>query len=125
MKVLTQEETVDKLVSTALGGYAAATYNELLQLFGKPTYGPDDQLDKSNFEWIIEYSGKIFSIYDWKCTKDYSMHERNLWHVGSEWRDGGVNMISAFNAELNKKLAEIREKNHQLLRNIYVVTIPK
>lgn len=121
MRVLTKQETADKMVSTALAGYVAATYLELITLFGDPTYTVEDGLDKTNFEWIIEHAGKVFSIYDWKCTEVYSIEERNLWHLGAEWRDGDQSMINSFNTEINKRLAKIRNSNERILENIYIV----
>jgi len=108
MNTLTQKEVSDNNVSTSLASYVSATYDELTQIFGSPTYDLNDGLDKSNFEWVIEFSGYFFTIYDWKCTAIFSIRERNLWHLGSEWRRSDNAITLAFTTELNKKISAIR-----------------
>ena len=65
---------------TSLQGYIGATYNELVEVFGQPTYGPDAQEDKITCEWVVDIGGTVCTIYDYKTRStpygDYS------WHIG-------------------------------------------
>lgn len=108
MQTLSQKEVSENNVSTAFASYVSATYDELNEVLGSPTYDLNDGLDKSNFEWVIEFAGYFFTIYDWKCTAIYSINERNLWHLGAEWRRSDNAITLAFTTELNKKIAELR-----------------
>ena len=59
-----------------------ATYWELVEAFGHPTYADPKYLDdKLNVEWVLEIDGVVATIYDWKIgTKEYS--ENTLWNIG-------------------------------------------
>jgi hypothetical protein len=82
---------------TSLQGYVAATYDELVDVFGEPDYkspGPDTEYwseDKveTEWEWVDEDYGKI-TIYDWKQfdggrTSRSGMPYR--WHIGGRSRE--------------------------------------
>lgn len=88
-------EIVENLTrSTSLQGYSVeATYSQLKQLFGKPSFSSGDPYDKVNTEWCIygkvyftdEYGDKDYeviqaTVYNWKTggtpTEEYE------WHVG-------------------------------------------
>ena len=88
-------EIVENLTrSTSLQGYSVeATYSQLKQLFGKPSFSSGDPYDKVNIEWCIE--GKIFftdeyaetdyenveaTVYNWKT--GLSPREEYLRHIG-------------------------------------------
>lgn len=68
----------------SLKGYVRATYLDLVEVFGEPSYGPDDyELDKTTCEWHLRFEdGTLATIYDWKTgetpTQLYS------WHVGGK-----------------------------------------
>lgn len=62
-----------------------ATYNQLVKVFGEPTWDYSDD-GKVSSEWELELEdGTVFTIYDWKenippCTlPDTSF----TWHIGS------------------------------------------
>ena len=56
------------------------TYDDLESIFGEPVYKGGDKI---NFQWVVEYDGDIFTIYDWKYPDaDYVKNE--LGH------DGGI-----------------------------------
>lgn len=71
---------------TSLQGYVSATYNEIVEVFGVPTYDTPSGDDKVNTEWEMydEYAGPV-RIYDWK---DYDGGELSRsgqpyrWHIG-------------------------------------------
>ena len=125
METLTQNQVIQSNVSTALSGYVDATYAELLQILGEPTYDLNDGLDKTNFEWYVLFKGQIFTIYDWKCTPAYSVQERNQWHVGSQWRQNtGLVSTDNFIQELKERVSNIRNEN-VFSDKIFIVTIKK
>jgi hypothetical protein len=66
--------------TTSLQGYVESTYNELVEIFGTPTYGPDSQEDKVSCEWILDIDGTVCTIYDYK-TKGTPYGKYN-WHIG-------------------------------------------
>jgi hypothetical protein len=56
------------------------TYDDLVSIFGDPVHQDGD---KTNFEWVVDFEGDTFTIYDWKYPdKDYVKNE--LGH------DGGI-----------------------------------
>jgi len=59
-------------------GEVLTTYDKLVSVFGKPTFGKGD---KVNVEWRLLFSdGTQASIYDWKeDTIPLGPHE---WHIG-------------------------------------------
>ena len=71
-----------------------ATYDQLVEIFGKPTYTDADPYEKVNAEWTIEskvveknedpddYFYKGFTIYNWKT--GYIPTEEYEWHVGGK-----------------------------------------
>ena len=63
------------------------TYDDLISIFGEPVLKGGD---KTNFEWVVEYDGDIFTIYDWKYpdanfVKDELGHDGGIsFHVGGK-----------------------------------------
>jgi len=74
--------TKTKLVNgTSLKGRIVTTYDELVRVFGAPTYGPEDSGDKVTCEWCIKFrDGTIATIYDWK--EIYTPRGEYGWHIG-------------------------------------------
>ena len=74
---------------TSLQGYVKTTYDELVSVFGKPKYGPNDGGDKVTCEWSIDVSYvdesgdekiETVTIYDWKQYNTPFNEYR--WHIG-------------------------------------------
>jgi hypothetical protein len=62
-------------------GYITISYAELVEIFGRPKYGPNADLDKTTCEWALEFEdGTKASIYDYK-TSSTPMREY-AWHIG-------------------------------------------
>ena len=114
MKVLTKEELFESNRSTSFQGYLNATFSELTTILGAPTFDPGDELDATNFEWCIMFCGNLFTVYDWKSTEEYSITERQLWHVGAEWRGNDLTPVGWFQSEINRHLAKLNNKNEAL-----------
>ena len=91
-KKLTKEEATHAIFGTSLKGYlkTGIRFIDLYQTLGEPTFKPEDSVDgKIQYEWIIEYKGDIFTIYDWKTFDErYTLEEYDRWHVGAKVYSG-------------------------------------
>lgn len=69
-----------------IGTLHGITYNDLINTFGEPTYQPEDSGDgKVQFEWVLEYKDRVFSIYDWKTwDQDYTKTRLTQWSIGGQ-----------------------------------------
>ena len=60
------------------------SYNELVELIGKPQMVDNTGQDKVNFEWDCETKdGTPFTIYDWKEYRVLDLDEEIEWHIGT------------------------------------------
>jgi hypothetical protein len=66
---------------TSLKGEFPITYAELVEIFGRPKYGPNADLDKTTCEWALTFEdGIIATIYDYKTDRTpMGLYE---WHIG-------------------------------------------
>ncbi len=87
-------------VGTSLQGYLRGySYSQLIEAFGKPTYNEPSGDDKVQFEWVFNFKGKTFTLYDWKTyDREYSMNELDTWNIG------GKSWYGDFHDALVKKL---------------------
>lgn len=81
---------------TSLQGYYAATYDQLVSIFGEPTYNTTSGDGKVDVEWDLEIwdastdSTVVATIYNWK---DYDggvrarSGARYEWHIGGNGRN--------------------------------------
>ena len=90
-----------------------ATYDQLVEIFGKPTYTDADPYEKVNAEWTIEskvitddaededdYFYKGFTIYNWKT--GYIPTEEYEWHVGGHDYEAHEIASAIFENHINK-----------------------
>ena len=73
----------DKVNGTyKIGDLTGLFFRDLVNKLGKPTVvGSGD--DKVQYEWIIEFEGEIFTIYDWKTyDAEYTEYELYTWSIG-------------------------------------------
>jgi hypothetical protein len=65
-----------------IGSLDGIYYRDLVTKLGKPTViGSGD--DKVQYEWIMEFEGEIFTIYDWKTyDAEYTEYELDTWSIG-------------------------------------------
>jgi len=91
---------------TSLQGYVKTTYDELVSIFGKPKYGPNDGGDKTTCEWAIDVfyvdedgDEKIetVTIYDWKQYNTPFNEYR--WHIGGFDSNAVAVVTAAMNRE--------------------------
>ena len=68
-------------MSTSLMGYINATYDELVNAFGEPQFGPNESGRKTTCEWCLKFNDDtIATIYDWKT--EFTPQEEYEWHIG-------------------------------------------
>ena len=96
---ITFEHTTPK-AGTHLQGHFTATYDELVDAFGEPTYKAEDAggFDKVWTEWNLEFKvptedgdfdSVTATIYDWKEEGPYASRTSKpySWHIGGfDWR---------------------------------------
>jgi hypothetical protein len=104
MKTLTEQEAINEKVTGSLKGYIHASYYELLDILGEPTFKTEGGY-KINFEWVVSYKGRIYYVYDWKVYASESLTEPNFkWNVGSD--KSAASFILALHKELNKRIRQ-------------------
>ena len=84
-----------------IGSLDGIYYRDLVTKLGEPTViGSGD--DKVQYEWIMDYKGETFTIYDWKTyDPEYTEHELDTWSVGGNERSASmVNEFKNFIYEL-------------------------
>lgn len=98
-KVLSIEDANES--GTSLQGYINATYSQLLETLGKPTYDEPSGDDKVQVEWVVEFNDNIFTIYDWKTgSREYTENELMEFNVGGT--TSASDFISAVESQINK-----------------------
>jgi hypothetical protein len=79
------EENVPNTSGTGLAGYIDTTYNKLLSVLGEPTFNSPSGDSKVQVEWVLEFEGKLFSIYDWKTyDRNYTENILDRFNIGSK-----------------------------------------
>jgi len=98
-KVLSNEETASS--GTSLQGYINATYSQLLEVLGKPTYNKPSGDDKVQVEWVVEFNDNFFTIYDWKTgSREYTENELTEFNVGGT--TSAADFIQEIESQINK-----------------------
>ena len=93
-------------------GVIKTTYDQLVEIFGKPTFTDADPYEKVNAEWTIQstvvekdedpddYFYKGFTIYNWKT--GYIPTEEYEWHVGGQDYEAHEIASAIFENHINK-----------------------
>jgi hypothetical protein len=90
---------------SSLKGTTQATYDQLVDALGKPTIDVESGDCKTQVEWVCEFEGEIFTIYDWKTyDRNYTEHVLDEFHVGGKTYAG----------EFISKLEEILQRINRL-----------
>ena len=81
-----QKEALPKSYGTSLVGYLRdVTYSQLVSALGDPTCPFASGDDKVQKEWIIEFKGAIYTIYDYKTySEEDTICFYRDWHIGSK-----------------------------------------
>lgn len=95
MENLTKLHGIDashESTGTSLKGYLrkGIKFTDLYKTLGEPTFKPEDSGDgKVQYQWVLDWNGDIFTIYDWKTySQDYTLNEYDHWHVGAKTYSG-------------------------------------
>lgn len=84
-KVLDFQQADSLTVGSSLKGYINATYSQLLEILGEPTYNEPSGDGKVQVEWVVSFEGDIFTIYDWKTfSREYTETELKEFNVGGK-----------------------------------------
>jgi len=83
----THNETEVRVAGTCLQGYINATYQELIDVFGKPTKSDGYKVDA---EWLIEFEdGTVATVYNWKNGLNYCGADGTPVEYITRWNVGG------------------------------------
>ena len=84
VKVLKAEEA--RINGTYLVGYLEdVNFMDLVTGLGEPTFDDPSGDDKVQVEWVCEFNGKIFTIYDWKTyDREFTEHSLTKFNVGGK-----------------------------------------
>lgn len=103
---LNPEKARHEVVGTSLKGYLkkGIKFADLYQTLGEPTFKPEDSGDgKLQYEWVLEWNGEVFTIYDWKTyDHEYTVNEYDHWHVGAK----------GYSSEFEDLINQMVEKNN-------------
>ena len=105
MEKLDREEALERIQGTSLKGHLyGVTYNDLVNLFGEPTFPEPSGDDKVQVEWVIEHDEEVFTIYDWKTySRRETTEELTEWNVGAKVYAGDfITMVEIKLTEINK-----------------------
>jgi hypothetical protein len=70
---------------SSLKAYIGTTYSKLVELLGPPTLPNPSGDEKVQKEWVVEFEGEYFTIYDWKTYNvDITINELDIWHIGGK-----------------------------------------
>lgn len=79
---------------SSLQGHLTATYAELVERLGPPTYGPERSGDvKTRVEWVVETSRGEVRVYDFK-EWDTPVAAVTTWHLGARGRGAPAAFVS-------------------------------
>lgn len=109
------DPSTDKINGTSLTGYlnSEPSYNQLVEVLGEPTYIGESGDGKVNIEWVVEYKGEVFTIYDWNTLNHHNSDMSYKWHIGGK---GGYfeddtttsEFIEKLEAKLTVKIIKIK-----------------
>jgi len=79
-----KEIALDKTYGTSLKGYIRGVkYSELIRAIGQPTFVEESGDGKIQFEWVVNFNGDTYTIYDWKTYDvEYTINELDTWNIG-------------------------------------------
>jgi hypothetical protein len=88
MKKIDKDFALKVIGGSHLIGTISTTYRDLVEVFGLPTFEEPSGDDKVQKEWVFEFEGKYFTIYDWKTyDEEFTINELDRWNVGGKEYD--------------------------------------
>lgn len=93
---------------TSLKGEFPITFAELVEIFGRPKYGPNADRDKTTCEWVLEFEdGTIATIYDYKTGwTPMGLYE---WHIGGHDAEACTHVVDTIIQHRDLLVKMIRE----------------
>ena len=103
------EMTAPSVNGTSLVGYLEGfTFDNLVNVLGRPTFDEPSGDNKVQVEWVVEYDGEVYTVYDWKTyNREFTLNNLAKWNVG------GKSKATTFIAELTRKL--LRNEQAEIL----------
>ena len=97
---------------SSLKGEFPITFAELVEIFGKPKYGPNADLDKTTCEWALTFEdGTCASIYDYKTP--FTPLGEYEWHIGGFDTLAYTHVVDTIVQHRDKLVKMIREYNRE------------
>jgi hypothetical protein len=97
---------------TSLKGEFPITFAELVEIFGRPKYGPNADLDKTTCEWALTFEdGTVATIYDYK-TPFTPMGEYE-WHIGGHDAKAYTHVVDTIILYRDKLVRMVRDYERQ------------
>ena len=79
---LTWNKQENNFDGCGLQGYIETTYQDIVRVFGEPSFGPNDLVDKVTCQWDLMFNdGTSGYIYDYKEYVQTPLGVYN-WHIG-------------------------------------------
>jgi hypothetical protein len=94
---------------SSLKGEFPITYAELVEIFGKPNFGPNSyDMDKVTCEWMIEFEdGTKASIYDYKTGRTpFGEYE---WHIGGYNAESYTHVVDEITLHRDRLVKMVRD----------------
>jgi len=101
MEVIRDTElALDSVCGTyKVGSLVGVSYWDLKKALGSPVFYEASGDDKVQKEWVIDYNGETFTVYDWKTyDEEYTVTQLDTWSIG------GKTNPDAFEAKLLKQI---------------------
>lgn len=77
------EFNIPQTIHSSLQGHIKASYSELVEVLGEPTLNEPSGDNKTQIEWVLEFNGDLFTIYDWKTyDREYTINELSRFNIG-------------------------------------------
>ena len=84
LKVIRNEKQAYAAINgTFRVGEISADYMGLELALGEPTFDTESPDGKVQVEWVVNFKGNIFTIYDWKTyDRDFTLCELDQFNIG-------------------------------------------
>jgi hypothetical protein len=97
---------------TSLKGEFPITFAELVEIFGRPKYGPNADCDKTTCEWALTFEdGTVATIYDYK-TPFTPMGEYE-WHIGGHDAEAYTHVVDTIQLHRDRLVKMVRDYERQ------------
>jgi hypothetical protein len=86
MTKLNYDDAINRIGGTSLKGYIKEyNYSQLVAVFGQPTFSEPSDDGKVQKEWVFDYQGDVFTIYDWKTyNNEFTTKYLDTWNIGGK-----------------------------------------